>query len=229
MQHDHAGLDDQDRARALAMVHVSRETVARLDRFIALLLTWQRKINLIAPSTVATVWMRHVADSLQLLDLAPMEFKASAPVWVDLGSGAGFPGLAVACALADVPGACVHLVESNAKKAAFLREAVRHSSAAATVHTGRIEDFERELVPSTDVVTARALAPLNRLLTMIEPFIQRGAQALLLKGQDVDSELTEATKYWNIQSNLVPSRTSATGRIVVIRGLARRALKPARP
>jgi len=145
-------------------------------------------------------------------------------VWVDLGSGGGFPGLAVACALADVPGACVHLIESNAKKAAFLREAVRQTGAAAQVHAGRIEDVR--LAPVADVVTARALAPLNRLLTMIEPFLQKGAQALLPKGQDVDTELTEATKCWTIEADLVPSRTSATGRILIVRGVARRTPRP---
>ena len=107
-----------DRARALVLTDVSRETTARLDRFVELLLTWQRTTNLIAPSTVPRLWTRHIADSLQLLDLAP-----DARVWVDLGSGAGFPGLAIACALTGRPGAVVHLVESNAKKAAFLREA----------------------------------------------------------------------------------------------------------
>ena len=211
-----------DRARALAMVSVSRETLARLDRFVSLLLTWQRKTNLIAPSTIASLWVRHIADSLQLLDLAPKAVDAHAPVWVDLGSGAGFPGLAIACALADTPDACMHLVESNTKKAAFLREAVRQTGAAAQVHADRIEDFRlaTDLVP--DVVTARALAPLNRLLTLIEPLVQKGAQALLPKGQDVDTELTEATKYWNIQFELVPSITSENSRVLIVRGLSRR-------
>src|ERR1700704_5018950 len=109
-----------DRARALALTPVSRETSERLDRFVELLLTWQRTTNLIAASTIPHLWTRHVADSLQLLELAP-----DARVWIDLGSGGGFPGLVIACALADKPGALIHLVESNAKKAAFLREAQR--------------------------------------------------------------------------------------------------------
>src|SRR5262245_35908813 len=107
-----------DREAALALVPVSRETLARLDRFVATLLTWQRRINLIAPATVREIWTRHVADSLQLLALAP-----TARVWLDLGSGGGFPGLVIACALAETSGTRVHLVESNGKKAAFLREA----------------------------------------------------------------------------------------------------------
>src|SRR5215470_4509007 len=101
-----------DRARALELVPVSRETRERLDRFVALLLVWQRTVNLIAPSTVPHLWTRHVADSLQLLELAP-----DTRIWIDLGSGGGFPGLAIACALAETPGATVHLVESNGKKA----------------------------------------------------------------------------------------------------------------
>src|SRR5215475_10457579 len=108
-----------DRARALELVPVSRETRERLDRFVELLLMWQRTVNLVAPSTVPHLWTRHVADSLQLLDLA-----RDARVWIDLGSGGGFPGLAIACALAERPATCVHLVESNLKKAAFLREAI---------------------------------------------------------------------------------------------------------
>src|SRR5262249_25552157 len=108
-----------DREAALAVAPVSRETLDRLDRFVATLLTWQKRINRIAPATVGEIWTRHVADSLQLVSLAP-----AARVWLDLGSGGGFPGLAIACAL-ETPGGRVHLIESNGKKAAFLREAVR--------------------------------------------------------------------------------------------------------
>jgi 16S rRNA (guanine527-N7)-methyltransferase len=203
-----------DRARALAQQNVSRETIARLEAFAALLVVWQRKMNLIAPSTVSELWTRHIADSLQLLKLAP-----EARSWIDLGSGGGFPGMVIACALQ--PPATVHLIESNAKKAAFLREAARLTGASATVHPVRIEDFLKtnQIVP--DVVTARALAPLPKLLDYVAPFVEKGAQALLLKGQDVADELTEASKYWKIDAELVPSLTEAAGRIVVIRGLQR--------
>ncbi len=109
-----------DKAAALILTPVSRETEARLDRYVDLLLEWQAKTNLVAPSTLPNLWTRHIADSLQLLALAP-----AAKVWVDLGSGGGFPGVALACALAETPGATVHLVERNARKAAFLREALR--------------------------------------------------------------------------------------------------------
>src|SRR6185503_3778720 len=125
-----------DRARALEMLPVSHETAAKLELFVEELLRVSPVINLIARSTIPNIWTRHVADSLQLLALAP-----EAKCWVDLGSGAGFPGIVIACALAGQDGATVHLVESIGKKAAFLREAVNHLQVPAEVHPVRIEDF----------------------------------------------------------------------------------------
>jgi|SRR5262249_804677 len=209
-----------DRERVLAMFDVSRETAARLDRFVALMLTWQHRVNLISPSTITSLWTRHVADSLQLLQLTNPHINP--PVWLDLGSGGGFPGVAIACALADVPGACVHLVESNMKKAAFLREAVRESRVPGIVHPVRIETLAPELGASARYVTARALAPLPDLLALIAPLLKKGAKALLLKGRDLDLELTEATKYWNIDAYQVPSKTDESGRILVVRTLSER-------
>ena len=202
-----------DRAAALALVPVSRETLDRLDRFVATLLTWQQRINLIAPATVPQIWTRHVADSLQLVPLAP-----AARRWLDLGSGGGFPGLVIACALAEAPAARVHLIESNGKKAAFLRAAVQVTGAPAIVHQARIEQMGTKLAESIEVVTARALAPLSDLLSLSEPWLKSGAQALLPKGQDVGAELTEASKYWNIKAVLVPSKTDANARIVKVDG-----------
>ena len=176
-----------DRATALSLTPVSRETAARLDRLVEALLKWQTVTNLIAPSTVPHVWTRHIADSLQLLDLAP-----EARTWIDLGSGGGFPGLAIACALVERPGTCVHLVESNLKKAAFLREAVMLVAAPAIVHAQRIEEFVAGFRDQADVITARALAPLEDLLGYVAPLLKMGAQALLPKGQDVEVELTAA-------------------------------------
>lgn len=207
----------EDRARALALTPVSHETAARLDRFVELLLQWQAKTNLIAPSTLPHLWTRHVADSLQLLALAP-----EARIWVDFGSGGGFPGLVIACALAESPGACVHLVESNQRKAAFLREAARITGAPARVHAMRIEEFVAAFAESVNVVTARALAPLETLLVHAHPLMKRGAKALLLKGQDVEAELTAAAKYWKINYQLTTSKTSPQGRIVVIDQVERR-------
>jgi 16S rRNA (guanine527-N7)-methyltransferase len=206
-----------NREAALALVPVSRETLARLDRFVATLLTWQQRINLIAPATVAELWTRHVADSLQLVAAAP-----AARVWLDLGSGGGFPGLVVACALADTPGAQIHLIESNGKKAAFLREAVRVTGAPAIVHQARIAQMGTRLEVRVDVVTARALAPLAELLVLSEPWLKRGAQALFLKGQDIGVELTEASKYWTIEAVMTPSRTDPRGRIVAVERAERR-------
>jgi 16S rRNA (guanine527-N7)-methyltransferase len=143
-------------------------------------------------------------------------------VWVDLGSGAGFPGLVIACALADKAEAAIHLVESNAKKAAFLREVVRDIGLPAIVHAQRIEHFSVPAGTHVDVITARALAPLNVLFGYVAPLLKTGAQALLPKGQDVEAELTEASKYWTIEADLVPSKTSPEGRVVVVRRLARR-------
>ena len=193
----------------MRLVTVSRETEARLDRFVELLIEWQAKTNLVAPSTLSHIWTRHVADSLQLLALAP-----SAKIWVDLGSGGGFPGVVLACALADTQGARVHLIERNARKAAFLREALRATSAPGLVHPTRIEDTVDSIPSPIDCVTARALAPLHQLLGFAEPLVRRGAKALFLKGQDVEAELTEATKYWNIVARLHPSLTGGQGCIV---------------
>jgi 16S rRNA (guanine527-N7)-methyltransferase len=210
-----------DRAAALALVPVSCETLARLDRFVATLLAWQLRINLIAPASVRGIWTRHVADSLQLLPLAP-----NARAWLDLGSGGGFPGLVLACALAETAAARVHLVESNGKKAAFLREAIRITAAPAIVHQARIEQMGTKLGEPVDVVAARALAPLSELLALAEPWLKTGAQALFPKGQDVGAELTEASRYWNIEAVLVPSRTNPNARILQVSQARRRSTKP---
>jgi 16S rRNA (guanine527-N7)-methyltransferase len=203
-----------DRAQALALTPVSRETLHRLDRFVATLLAWQRRMNLVASSTEATLWTRHVADSLQLLALAP-----EARIWADLGSGGGFPGVVIACALADIPGAHVHLVESSSKKASFLREAVRATGVPATVHARRIEDFVKNAPVPIDVVTARALAPLPKLLVLTYPLLKTGTLGLFPKGQDVARELTEVAKCWKIQASLSPSRTDPKAQVVIVRGL----------
>jgi 16S rRNA (guanine527-N7)-methyltransferase len=206
-----------DKTAAWALTPVSRETEARLDRYIALLLEWQAKTNLVAPSTIPNLWTRHIADSLQLLGLAP-----SAKIWVDLGSGGGFPGVVLACALADTSGAMVHLVERNAKKAAFLREALRVTNSPGAVHLADIGEIVDRMSGPVDCVTARAVAPLHQLIGFAEPLVRRGAKALFLKGQDVEAELTEATKYWNIEPQLHSSRTGGHGWIVELDRIGRR-------
>src|SRR6201991_2402866 len=206
-----------DKAAALVLTPVSHETEARLDRYVALLLEWQIKTNLVSPSTLPNLWTRHISDSLQLLSLAP-----SAKVWIDLGSGGGFPGVVLACALAETPGASVHLVERIAKKAAFLREAIRVTGASGTVHLADIGDTVERFAGPIDCVTARAVAPLHQLIGFAEPLVKQGAKALLLKGQDVDAELTEATKYWKIEPKLHSSRTGGQGWIVELDQIERR-------
>jgi 16S rRNA (guanine527-N7)-methyltransferase len=154
---------------------------------------------------------------LQLLALAP-----SAKVWVDLGSGGGFPGIVLACALTGTPGATIHLVERNAKKAAFLREAIRVTASPGIVHLSEIRDIVDRISGPIDCVTARALAPLHQLIGFAEPMTRKGGKALFLKGQDVEAELTEATKYWNIKPQLHSSRTGGHGWIVELDHIERR-------
>src|SRR5258708_31283613 len=206
-----------DKAAEVKVTPVSDETELRLERYVDLLLEWQAKTNLVAPSTLPHVWTRHISDSLQLLTLAP-----SAKIWVDLGSGGGFPGVVLACALAETSGATVHLVERNAKKAAFLREALRVTASPGMVHLAEIKDSVDRNAGKVDFVTARALAPLDQLIGFVEPLVSKGAKALFLKGQDVEAELTEATKYWNIKPNLHSSRTGGGGWIVELDRIERR-------
>lgn len=217
-ENDLSALDlSADRKRALELTPVSNEIAERLDRLVDLFLHQQQKMNLVSRSTISELWSRHIADSLQLIALAP-----SARVWIDLGSGGGFPGLVIACALAGQREACVHLVESTKKKAVFLEEATRALSLPAIVHPVRIEEFVATFGAHAEVVTARALAPLDKLLELAAPLLKTGAKGLFLKGQDVAAELTDAAKCWTIQSTLVPSKTNPLARVVVIHSAARR-------
>lgn len=198
----------------LRRFNVSRESLARLERYVALLLQWQRRINLIGPSTVDQVWQRHILDALQLVPLLPPGTKTIA----DLGSGAGIPGLVLAIAT----GVEVHLYESNGKKAAFLREAARRCEAKAVIHQVRIETIGADPNHAkADVVTARALAPLSRLLDQAEPFLRDGALGLFHKGQDVDAELTEASKSWRIIAERHPSLTDSKAVILAVKEASR--------
>lgn len=188
---------------------VSRETRTRIETYVDLLLSWQRRINLIGPATAGAIWQRHIADSLQLLPLLPPKTKAIA----ELGSGAGIPGLVLAIAA----GLDAHLYESNGKKAAFLREAARQTCTRATVHMVRLETLgNAPSIPEVQCVVARALAPLSLLLDYAEPFLSRGAVGLFHKGQDVDAELNEAAKSWKIRYRKHPSRCDPRGVILEI-------------
>ncbi|MEH6721451.1 MAG: 16S rRNA (guanine(527)-N(7))-methyltransferase RsmG [Aurantimonas endophytica] len=184
---DLAALLAEDRARVLEQFTVSRETLARLDRYVDLLVTWQTRVNLIAASTIGEIWTRHVADSLSLERRLPPFQRA-----VDLGSGAGFPALVIASAR---PGATVDLIESNAKKAAFLRTVQRETGLCGTVHAARIEDCGAALA-SADIVTARALASLDQLLGFVAPYIAPSARCFFAKGRSHEQEINAATAHW---------------------------------
>jgi len=189
------GVDELDKIEQLVNKYgdVSRETLRRLKIYVDLLLKWQKAQNLIAPSTIPEIWTRHVIDSLQTQRMAP-----DAKVWVDIGSGGGFPGIVTAIVLADDPDAHVHLIESNQKKATFLRAALRETDSRGTVHAGRIEAVAQGWTgPAVDAVSARALASLTELLGLSAPFTGAGAIAVFHKGQDFQREVNEASDSWN--------------------------------
>lgn len=189
---------------------VSPETIERLRLYETTLKRWQAAHNLIAPSTVPQIWSRHFADSWQLSALVPLSVR-----WVDMGSGAGFPGLVIALAMMEAGAAgAVELVEINPRRVAFLREMVRLLRAPARIHAIAIEEAHQLLGLDVGVVTARAFTSLSNLCRLAKPFVDKGAVALLPKGQDVDAELTEATKYWNIQYQSFPSRTADNSAIL---------------
>ena len=204
-----------DRARVLKQANVSRETAAALDLYVAQLVRWQGVKNLVGPATLAEVWTRHIADALQLLDLAP-----EATSWLDLGSGAGIPGLILAIAGRDRPGFQVDLIESNARKCAFLTEAARLTGAPARVRNLRIEAGSADHA-GVAVVCARALAPLDQLLAWTEPLLTTGTIGLFPKGRDALAELTDAARRWRFDYDLLPSRTESDSRIVRVTTLSR--------
>nr|WP_269586230.1 16S rRNA (guanine(527)-N(7))-methyltransferase RsmG [Roseibium sp. Sym1] len=165
----------------------------RLQVYVDLVLKWQPAQNLIAPSTIPDIWTRHVADSLQTQWSYP-----EARTWVDIGSGGGFPGVVTAILLADEPDAHVHMIESNQRKAAFLRTALRETGSKGTVHPGRIESVAKTWTHGpVDAVSARALASLDLLLQLAEPFTAQGAKAVFHKGQDFQREVNEASARWH--------------------------------
>jgi 16S rRNA (guanine527-N7)-methyltransferase len=198
----------RDREAALRITPVSRETAERLDRFVEHFLKWQRAVQLVAPSTLNTLWTRHISDSLQLLP----DLEHAKEV-VDVGSGGGFPGLVLSIAL---PEKKFHLIDSDSRKASFLREAARVAATPAVVYAERVESAAKRVGTGIHMVTARAFAPLPKLLELTEPFFQAGARAIFLKSQDIDDELTTAAKSWNVNYQLRNSLTDPRGRILLI-------------
>ena len=186
--------------------------IADLETFIERLTGANAVMNLVGPDTLPEVWNRHIWDSAQLLELAP-----AARTWADLGAGAGFPGVVLAILLKGRPGAHVWLIDSLGKRCRFLQTVVDELALPATVINGRAE----EQALKVDVVTARAVAPMEKLLGYAQPYLQRGAQGLFLKGEKAEAELIEARKVWHFDSDLSVSRSDPRGRIVSVRSLRR--------
>lgn len=201
-----------------ARFDVSRETIRKLVRYESLLRRWQARVNLVAPSTLDAVWHRHFADSAQLLALAP-----DAGTWLDLGAGAGFPGIVIAIMLPPDRQGRVQVVESNARKCAFMAEVVRETGCPVDIHQARIESLAAAgALAAPGVVTARALAPLDRLLDLATPFFGPETRGLFPKGAEAETELTRARTAWDFEARLHPSLTYGAGRIVELRAPVRR-------
>ncbi len=200
------------------VIPVSRETLDRLRRYGALLEKWQRKINLVGAGTLCDLWRRHMLDSAQLM--APIRaLGKEKPVILDIGSGAGFPGMVLAILGAGE----VHLVESDQRKCAFLREVARETETALTIHGSRAEYLDPSMISgSVDVITARALAPLARSLDYAEPFLGAETVCLFLKGRKVREELTKAEKKWTMQVENITSLSSPSGTVLRLDHLIRR-------
>lgn len=205
-----------DAVRSVLPGGVSRESDARLDAFKALFDSWSQRINLVGASTTGDFWNRHVADSAQLLGLKP-----AARSWIDLGSGAGFPGMVIAILLSDLPDARVDLIESNRKKAAFLQASRVVCASCARVHADRIERILPDL-PTPNVITARALAPLSQLLNMAAPQLEQGAVALFHKGRGYGQEVVQSRAHWDFDLIEHPSLVAADSTILEISHLRRR-------
>jgi 16S rRNA (guanine527-N7)-methyltransferase len=182
---------------------VSRETLARLEAYVELLVAWNRRINLVGPRTIGDVWRRHILDSAQLVKFIPPKIRTV----LDIGSGAGLPGLVLA--ILGLPE--VHLVEADQRKCVFLREAARITAAKVQIHPLRLEACPRFAV---DLVTARAFAPLSDLLDQAEDFVDTHTILLVLKGKTVREELTEAGKAWKMRATLHPSVSDPSGSVL---------------
>lgn len=200
-------VDGLDAVRAV-VGDVSRETESQLGSYAERLKEWNRRINLLSPADVDTLWSRHIADCAQLMNLAPR-----GATWLDIGSGAGLPGMVVALLLRDFGGGHVHLVESNRKKAAFLLKVQAETGAPVTVHPRRIQELVGKL-PHIDIVSARAVAALPSLLQLAEPWLSGGARALFQKGRDYQAELEQCRDGWSF--TLVEHQSSTDREAVIL-------------
>jgi 16S rRNA (guanine527-N7)-methyltransferase len=202
----------QNRDAFVQAAAVTPDALTAFDAYADLLARWQARINLVGPKTLETLWHRHFLDSAQLFTHLPSDTQTL----TDIGSGGGFPGLVLAIMAAHQGGPAVTLVESDARKAAFLREASRVCGAGATIINARAEAVE---APAADVVTARACAPLPRLLPWVFSRLRADGTALLLKGANWRDELTAAEKGWTLTSAKIPSCTDTSGVILKLEGL----------
>lgn len=202
-----------DFARTFRVPH---ETVEKLELYADILRTWQKAVNLVSPATIDDIWQRHFTDSAQLLNIVPTKKS-----WIDLGSGGGFPGLVIAILTANQENHSVQLIESNSRKCAFLSEVARRTQTPVIIHEGRIEEIaQKGKAGKADVVTSRALAPLNTLLGLAHGFFSNDTVGLFLKGREASHEIAEARHNWHFECECVPSRTSGEGRIIEIRSLS---------
>ncbi len=188
--------------------------VAAMQTYLDMLADWNSRMNLVGPSALASFWQRHAYDSAQLLTFAP-----SAKIWADLGSGAGLPGIVLAILLKDTPGAQVHLVESMVKRTRFLAEVKTKLDLPVTIHNRRAEDMTPP--KGLEVVTARACAPLSRLLSFAYPCLRTGAMGLFLKGRDAEQELTDARLAWQFDAQLHDSLSDPSGRVIQLQKVTR--------
>ena len=201
-----------DAAGFQALLGATDAQIADLTRFQTLLVEWNEVMNLVGPLTIATYWTRHALDSAQLIPLAPESIT-----WADLGAGAGLPGVVLAILLKGRAGATVHLVESMIKRCRFLEVVAKDLDLPVQIHNARAEDLKLKV----DIVTARACAPMTKLLGFAEPYLRSGAVGLFLKGQDVETELAEARKAWTFDADLRTSQSDPRGRIVQVKRLSR--------
>jgi len=204
--HDEDGFGPED---AVGLTGVSRETLGRVRAYLEVLDAWRERINLIGPGEGRHLWRRHVLDSLQLIE----QISSDDLTVADLGSGAGFPGLVIACALADRPGATVTLVEKSVRKSEFLQAAIQAVGLPARVLNARIEDAPRQ---QYDLLTARALAPLPKLLGYGYSWLKPSGKALLMKGKDTAAEISEARKSWTFELSERASLSSPEGRVLKV-------------
>ena len=203
-------------------MEVSDGVLGRLEAYVALLRKWQLKVNLVGNRSLKDVWRRHILDSAQLGPLLP----AAGGVVADIGSGAGFPGMVLAIiqdhGTQDHNKAEIHLIESNGRKCAFLMEVNRKTQAGAIIHHCRVENLPGLSELKADVVTARAVASLGKLLLYANPLLKKGGQCLFLKGKKWREELTEVEKKWIIKESLIPSLSDPSGMVVKLEEIRQR-------